>query len=94
MNACQLNITAQEVVSLVLAIGTVLTLTIGLYGRVRQNRGIGWQFIRFSAIAIALPLTGILALNDALSAQSATILAGALGYAFGNTGQNDAGSNN
>ena len=61
----------------------------GLWNRIAANKGIGWQFIRFNVIAIGLPLAGLLALNDALSGEAATLLAGAMGYAFGKTG-NDA----
>ena len=48
-----------------------------------KTKGIGWQFIRYTVIAMAIPVAGALALNDALTAQAATIIAGALGYAFG-----------
>ena len=56
-----------------------MALAMALYGRIRQSKGIGWQFIRFNAIMLALPLTAILALTETLNASSATILAGALG---------------
>jgi hypothetical protein len=49
----------------------------------QEAKGIGWQFIRFTVIAIAVPVAGLLALNKALSPEAATIIAGALGYAFG-----------
>ena len=48
-----------------------------------KAKGIGWQFIRYTVLAIAIPVTGILALNNALSGEAATIIAGAMGYAFG-----------
>ena len=48
-------------------------------------KGIGWQFIRYSVLCMAIPVTGVLALNNALSGEAATIIAGAMGYAFGKT---------
>ena len=51
------------------------------------HKGIGWQFIRYTVISIGLPIAGILALNDALTGEAATIIAGAMGYAFGKNGK-------
>ena len=48
-----------------------------------QGKGIGWQFIRFNTIIVALPVTGILSLYGLLTEGAVAILAGALGYAFG-----------
>lgn len=78
-----LYISAPEVIALVLALGAVFALGLAVRGRNAQGKGIGWQFIRFNAIVLSLPLTAILALTNTLTASSATILAGALGYAFG-----------
>jgi hypothetical protein len=52
-----------------------------------QRKGIGWQFIRYTVLGIALPITAILALNGALNDGAAAIIAGAIGYAFGKTGE-------
>jgi hypothetical protein len=46
-------------------------------------KGIGWQIIRYTVIGMALPIAGILALNGVLTGEAATIIAGAMGYAFG-----------
>ena len=56
-----------------------------------NTKGIGWQFIRYTVLAIALPIVGILALNGALTGEAATLIAGAMGYAFGKTPSNDSG---
>lgn len=49
-----------------------------------EKKGIGWQFIRYTTIAVSLPIIGLLALNNILSGEvSATLIAGAMGYAFG-----------
>jgi len=79
---CILNLTAREGIALVIAGGTVLALCLALPRQIKE-RGIGWQLIRFSAIFLSLPLAAILALTNSLTAPAATILAGALGYAFG-----------
>ena len=52
-------------------------------GNVVKGKGIGWQFIRFIVLSISLPIIGLLALNNALSGEVATLIAGAMGYAFG-----------
>jgi len=50
-----------------------------------KAKGIGWQFIRYTVLTIAVPIVGVLALNDALTGEAATLIAGAMGYAFGKT---------
>jgi hypothetical protein len=80
----------RTIISGLLALVAVVGVGGSLCGRVKQDKGIGWQFIRYSVIIIALPLTCILALNGALSEGAAAILAGALGYAFGGQGGPDA----
>ena len=68
----------------------VLVVIVGsLWQRIATKKGIGWQFIRFNVIAISLPVVGLLALNDALTGEAATIIAAAMGYAFGKTGEGD-----
>ncbi len=73
-------------VSVMLAVVILLGVGGGMWNRIKLGHGIGWQFIRYSTIAIALPLAGVLALNGALTEASTAILAGALGYAFGKPG--------
>ncbi|MCH7710360.1 MAG: hypothetical protein IH903_01855 [Proteobacteria bacterium] len=74
-------------VSIILALAVPGIIIVGHLNR-RGNpsdkmKGIGWQFIRFTVIGIGLPIAGILALNNALTGEAATIIAGAMGYAFG-----------
>ncbi len=64
----------------------VLVPLVAICTRIPQGKGIGWQFIRFTAIAIALPLLGILALVGKLGDGLLPIL----GYAFGKGGDKDA----
>lgn len=74
----------------ILAAAVPTALIVGYLNR-RGNsddsaKGIGWQFIRYTVLSIAIPVVGILALNNALTGEAATLIAGAVGYAFGKTG--------
>lgn len=77
------------IISFALAVLIVAVPVIAIIGRVLQGKGIGWQFIRFTTIVVALPIAGILALNDAMGDGVLALLAGALGYAFGKSGEGD-----
>lgn len=74
-------------VSLLLATSVPGVLIFGYFNRRGKtddtSKGIGWQFIRFAVLTIAIPVVGILALNDSLTGEAATLIAGAIGYAFG-----------
>ena len=76
-------------ISGVLALSVLAVIIGGLWNRIAAQKGIGWQFIRFNVIAISLPICGLLALNNALTGEAATIIAGAMGYAFGKTGEQE-----
>ncbi|MFD2205870.1 hypothetical protein [Kiloniella antarctica] len=73
--------------SVILAASIPMVLWLGHLNRRRADgkgsKGIGWQFIRYTVLSIAFPIVAILALNDALTSEAATIIAGGLGYAFG-----------
>lgn len=76
-------------VSVVLALAVPGVLIVGYLNR-RGNhqdkaKGIGWQFIRYTVLTIANPVVAVLALNDALTGEAATLIAGAMGYSFGKT---------
>jgi len=79
-------------ISGVLSLAVLVVIAGGLYTRYRAKKGIGWQFIRFTVIAISLPICALLALNDALTGEAATIIAGAMGYAFGKAGDSNRAS--
>ncbi|RYG60053.1 MAG: hypothetical protein EON60_08470 [Alphaproteobacteria bacterium] len=70
-------------ISFIIAISIPLVLGLGLWNRISADKGIGWQFMRFSVVATALPLVGVLALNGMLSGEASTIIGMAIGYAFG-----------
>lgn len=70
-------------VSGILAFSVIIVVGAGLWNRTAEKKGIGWQFIRFNVIAISVPIVGLLALNDALTGEAATIIAAAMAYAFG-----------
>lgn len=67
-----------------LAVSVPIVLFLGLKNRnLGEGKGIGWSFLRFVVIAISLPIVGMLSLNGALTGEAATLIAGAMGYAFG-----------
>lgn len=77
--------TLSAILSIILATSIPLVLCLGLRSRQTGARpkGIGWQFIRYTVLAIALPLIGLLALNKVLTAEAATLIGTAMGFAFG-----------
>lgn len=80
----------KSIISIVLAFVALVGVGGAIWNRNKHAKGIGWQFIRYSAIITAIPIVGILALNDSLNDGGAAILAGALGYAFGKQDDTDA----
>ncbi|WBQ09034.1 hypothetical protein L2D01_09020 [Hyphomonadaceae bacterium ML37] len=79
----------QEIVSVALAVSLVVIPVAGIVQRICLKKGIGWQFIRFNVIAMALPLAGLLALNGALTGEASTLIAAAMAYSFGKGGGSD-----
>jgi biotin transporter BioY len=75
-----------------LAFIALAALVGGLLNRHKLKRGIGWQFIRYVVLTISLPIVGILALNNALSAEAATLIGTAMGFAFGKTSEQRSGN--
>lgn len=75
-----------DAISCIFAAGAVLIPVLALFQRLKADLGIGWQFIRFTVIATALPITAVLALNSLLTGEAATIIGAAMGYAFGHSG--------
>ena len=74
------------IVSAILASAVPGVLIVGYLNR-RGNpndkaKGIGWQFIRYTVLAIAIPVAAVLALNGALTEGATAIIAGAMSYAF------------
>lgn len=74
--------------SVILAVVALFVVVLGYCNRRERRRGIGWQFIRYIVLGVGLPIAAILALNDALTGEAATIIAAAMGYAFGKSGNN------
>jgi hypothetical protein len=81
---------AKDIVAVCLALVMLVSVGGMMWNRIKVNRGISWQIIRFSTITIALPLAGILALQGALNEASTAIIAGALGYAFAKSDDKEA----
>ncbi len=74
-------------ISLTLSVAICALIVGSLWNRIQVKKGIGWQFIRLNTIVISLLLVGLLAINNALTSEASTIIAGAMGYAFGNAGE-------
>jgi hypothetical protein len=72
--------------SIILASAVPLALAGGLWQRIKANKGIGWQFIRFIAVATGMPIAGVLALNNLLTSEVITLIAATMGFAFGKSG--------
>jgi hypothetical protein len=69
--------------TILLALSVPIVLAGGLWNRISGDKGIGWQFIRFTVLTISLPIIGVLALNNALPGEAAALIGGAMGFAFG-----------
>lgn len=74
-------------ISIILALVPLLVIGAGICNRNKLGKGIGWQFIRFTVIAISIPVAAVLALNDSLTGEAATIIAAAMAYAFGKSSE-------
>lgn len=79
--------TGTAIASFILSLGVIVVLALAVWQRIKLEKGIGWQFIRFAVLILALPIVGVLALNGALTGEAATIIGSALGYAFGKTSE-------
>lgn len=75
-----------EILSVTMAVAILAVIIGGLLNRYKLNKAIGWQFIRYTVLGISLPLIALLALNNALTGEAATIIGGAMGYAFAKAG--------
>lgn len=73
--------------SVIIALVPIIVVGGGLWNRIKAGKGIGWQFIRFTVLSVSIPIVAVLALNDALTGEAATIIAAAMAYAFGKTGE-------
>jgi len=50
----------------VLGLSVPIALVGGLWNRIKGDKGIGWQFIRFVVLTISLPIIAVTSLNNAL----------------------------
>ena len=88
-----------DIISILLASAVPLVLLGGLAnrtlitseterGNIIRGKGIGWQFIRFSVLTTAIPVMGVLTLHGLMDRNAVfTLLAAAVGYAFGKTSE-------
>ena len=88
-----MEFTSTSLVSVILASAVPISLIVGYFNRKQGRegqgaRGIGTQFIRYTVLAIALPIVGVLAFNGLLSGEvAAALIGGAVGYSFGKNDQ-------
>ncbi|MGH1417136.1 MAG: hypothetical protein ACRBB0_26870 [Pelagimonas sp.] len=72
------------IATILLASAIPIVLGMGLRNRnMGDGKGIGWSFIRFIVIALALPIVALLGINNRLTGEAATLISGAMGFAFG-----------
>ncbi len=69
--------------SAILALSVPLAIGLSFRQRTASGKGMGWQFIRVLVIATGLPIIGVLALNSLLTSEVTTLIAAAMGFAFG-----------
>jgi hypothetical protein len=74
-------------ISAILAASIPIIVVGGLWSR--GDKGIGWQFIRFTVLAVSIPTIGLLALNSVLTGEAATLIGVAMAYAFGKTAEKE-----
>lgn len=79
-------------VNIILALSVPIILIGGFWNRYQLRKGggdggIGWQFIRYTVLALAVPIVALLALNNALTSETATLIAAFVGFAFGRRGK-------
>jgi hypothetical protein len=74
------------IIIIALAAVMVLVPTIAVASRLIGGKGIGWHFIRFNVVTIALPLAGILTISGNLSDGVLALISGVVGFAFGKSG--------
>lgn len=76
----------KTIISLLLGAVSLVGLIGAFWTRISQGKGLGWKFLRFTTIVVALPLAAILNLHGALSEAVVAIIAASLGYVFGKSG--------
>ena len=81
--------TVLEIESFALIAAIFVVIIGGLVNRYHLKKGIGWQFIRYCVLTISLSLCGLLALNNALTSEAATIISAAMGFTFGKVGKDE-----
>jgi hypothetical protein len=74
-----------QIICFLLALTILIIVCGGIYNRIKTEKGIGWQFIRYIVTGISVPLIGILALNNVLSGEAGALIGAILGYVFGKT---------
>jgi hypothetical protein len=72
----------KDILSLLFGFAAVAGVLGGLANRFVLKRGIGGQFIRYSALMVGLPLSGSLIFQGQVTESVVTLILGVLGYIF------------
>ena len=73
---------APDILAILFGLVSLVGVTSGGVNRFQLKKGIGAQFIRYTAIVVAIPAAVSLAFQGMLTESAVTVLMGALGYAF------------
>lgn len=71
-----------DILSIMFAAVAVIGVTGGLWNRNKVEKGIGVQFIRYTALVVALPLAGTFVFQGMLTEAVASLIIGILAYVF------------
>ncbi|MYA88056.1 MAG: hypothetical protein F4X97_06325 [Boseongicola sp. SB0662_bin_57] len=78
------NVTSWISLSLMFCILIFALGSLARVGVLTGGKGIGWQFIRYTVLALTLPIVALLSINGKIDSQAtATLIGTALGYVFG-----------
>jgi hypothetical protein len=72
----------QSIVAVIFAFVAAFGVVGGTANRLQLRKGIGTQFIRYTAVVVSLPVAASLAVLGLLTEAAVTVMMGALGYAF------------
>lgn len=71
-----------DLLSLIFALVAVVGVGGGMVNRIVLKKGIGAQFIRYTALVVALPLAGTFVFQGMVTEAIASLVLGILGYVF------------
>jgi hypothetical protein len=76
--------TIPDILSIMFAAVSIIGVAGGLLNRSKMEKGIGVQFIRYTALVVALPLAGAFVFQGMLTEAVTSLILGILSYVFPN----------